>query len=820
MSAAVAPAIAPAEFERPATEPDRDAVAFVRRDADGDVCRLGLMVEGINCGGCVRRIEGALERFEDVVEARVNLTTRRLALVWRGGPERAGTLVDAVRALGYRVVPFDPGRLADTNAQAEQELLRCLAVAGFAAGNVMLLSIGVWAGHAQGMGEATRTLMHWVSALIAMPAVAYAGRPFFRSALRALAHGRTNMDVPISVGVLLATGVSLAETMRGGPHAYFDSGVTLLFFLLIGRYLDLRARGRARTAAERLLALGTAPITVLDDDGKPTRRPPESVLPGTTVLVAPGERIAVDGEVLAGRSDLDASLITGESLPAAVGPGERAFAGTVNLSAPLRLRVLASGDDTLLAEIVRLMEAAEQRRSRFVGLADRVGRAYAPAVHALALLAFLFWVLVGGAGVYEALLIAVAVLIVTCPCALGLAVPAVQIIACGRLMRRGILLKSASALERLAVADTVVFDKTGTLTLGRPRLQPGPYEPDTLRHAASLAGASRHPLARALVAAAPPGPVADDVAEVPGRGLIAGETRLGSRVFVGIAEDAACAGAELWLAEPNRAPVRFTFAETLRPDAAATVAELRRRGFGVEILSGDRAVVVDEVAQALGIKARLARCTPAEKVARLQALAQDGRRVLMVGDGLNDAPALAAAHVSMSPSTAADLSQTSADAVFQGERLTAVLVAIDVARKADRLVRQNFALAFGYNLVAVPLAVAGMVTPLVAAICMSASSILVVVNALRAARDRESVGAPTRGPGGKRVARHLTSGSDRCAGAVTATDPEVDRVCATPVRWCGQVAAGISLAADAGGRRRRRPDTCAILPGRWARRAR
>jgi P-type Cu2+ transporter len=733
---AAAPPAAPA-----AEEPPVDFAAYVK-PAGPDGWKLHLMAEGVHCGGCVRRIERALASEPDVVEARVNLTTRRLVLGWTGPAARANTLVGRASALGYRFVPYDPEALGQADAAVERELLRAMAVAGFAAGNIMLLSISVWAGLVQDMGPATRSLFYWFSALIALPAIAYSIRPFARSAWTALRARTTNMDVPITVGVLVATAMSLFEVATGGRHAYFDSAVTLLFFLLLGRYLDRRARGRARSAAQRLVALGAQAATVLEPDGSRRVLPAKELLPGMTLLVAPGERIAVDGVVKAGASELDMSLVTGESLPVKIGAGERVFAGTVNLAAALRVEAAAVGEGTLLAEIVRLLEAAEQRRSRYVAIADRVARGYTPAVHLAALATFLGWFFLMGAPWQAALLVAVSVLIVTCPCALGLAVPAVQVVASGRLMRRGILLKSPTALERLAEIDTVVFDKTGTLTLGRPELMDREaIDPAALTEAASLAANSRHPLARALVCASPPVSVAAGVAETPGEGLAlatpAGEIRLGSRRWCGVADGGEGEGPELWLARPGRALVAFRFADRLRPDAAETVAALRARGLGVALLSGDRRATVARLAGELGIEDWRAEASPKEKAERLAALMGQGRRVLMVGDGLNDAPALAAAFVSASPASAADIARTAADALFQGERLAPLLDLVGVAARAKRLLRQNFALALGYNLVAVPLAMLGFVTPLVAAVAMSGSSLLVTGNALRLGLGRQ-----------------------------------------------------------------------------------
>ncbi|MDJ0949574.1 MAG: heavy metal translocating P-type ATPase metal-binding domain-containing protein [Alphaproteobacteria bacterium] len=721
--------------------PARDFGAHVAVGRDG-LAALHLMVDGLHCAACVWLIEAVLSRVPGVRWARVNMSTRRLVVKWRPGEADANALVDRVTALGYRLLPFDPAQLDQAALREEKALLRSLAVAGFAAGNIMLLSISVWAGYAQDMGAATRDLLHWISALIAIPAVGYAGRPFFASAWTAVSARRMNMDVPISLAVLLALGMSLFETANGGVHVYFDSAVTLLFFLLIGRYLDRRARRRARGAAEHLLALQASAVTVIGADGVRGLRPPAGVRPGECVLVAAGERVGVDGRVSDGVSEVETGLIDGESVPRRVAPGDPVFAGMVNLGAPIRVAVTAAGEDTLLAEIVRLMEAAERGRAEYVALADRVARLYAPAVHGLALATFLAWIALMGVSWQQALLYAIAVLIVTCPCALAIAVPAVQVIASGRLFARGVLLKSATALERLAGIDTVVFDKTGTLTKGRAELaDAAEIDAEDLAHAASMAATSSHPLARALVRAAPLVPVAQGVREVPGCGLAqttaAGEVRLGRRAWCGIDALDEGVGPELWLSRPDRAPVRFAFEDALRPDAQQVVRRLRQAGYQIRLLSGDRAPVVAAAADALGIDDFRSDCRPEDKMRFLEDLVSAGRRVLMVGDGLNDAPALAAATVSVSPASAADVSQIAADAVFQGDRLAPLCELLATARRAERIVRQNLALAFGYNALTIPLAVAGLVTPLLAAVAMSASSLLVVVNAVRAGRAGE-----------------------------------------------------------------------------------
>ncbi len=692
---------------------------------------LDLLVEGLDCAACVWLIESLLARNQAITKARVHLSTRRLSLGWRGPAQDANAHAGLVAALGFRVAPYEIIAANAGEDRDARDLLRALGVAGFAAANVMLLSVAVWSGHDGSMGEATRTLFHWLSAAIALPAVAYAGRPFFRSAITALKAGRSNMDVPISIGVVLACVVSLHEAWGGGPHAYFDSAITLLFFLLVGRYLDRRARGRARHAVRALLALTARSVTVVTADGSTAPRRVDALAPGDVLLVAAGERLGADGIVYEGRSSLDAALISGESVPQAVEPGARVFAGMVNLGAPLRVRVTAAGDRTLLAEIVRLVEAAERGRSRFTAIADRVARAYAPVVHATALLTFFGWMLLGGLAWDRALLVATAVLIITCPCALALAVPVVQVVAGTRLLRSGILLLSPTALERLAQIDHVVFDKTGTLTLGRPELVDGPADPETRRRAAALAANSRHPLARALLRAVPGVVATPNVIEHPGEGLQSGKMRLGSATFCGVTEAVDDGRSELWFAEAGRPPVRFAFADRLRSDATSTVAVLHRDGLAVELLSGDRPAAVADAARTVGIDAWHAEAKPAAKAQHLAELAAQGKRVLMVGDGLNDAPALAAAHASLSPTTAAEATQNAADAVFQGDALQPVVEALDVARRANRLMRQNLALALLYNLAAVPLAVLGEVTPLVAAVAMSSSSLLVIGNSLR-----------------------------------------------------------------------------------------
>ena len=697
-----------------------------------------LVVENMHCGGCLSKVETALRGVTGVAYARANLSARRV--VARHDPGVAGVtaLIDALSDAGFKAAELSVERGAPAGAVGG-EFLKPLAVAGFAAANIMLLSVSVWSGANGDMPHAMQTLFHWLSALIALPAVAYAGQPFFKSAAAALGARRVNMDVPISLGVILATAMSIYQTMRGSEQVYFDAAVTLLFFLLVGRALDAQMRVRAAGAAANLLGLRSSIATVIGAGGEPARVAASSLRPGMRVLTAAGERFAVDGRVLSGTSEIDESLVTGETKPRAIAVGDTVYAATVNLGQPVTIEAIATEDSTLVAEIVRLMSAAEQGRARYVRLADRAARLYAPMVHALGLATFIGWMALGH-GWEAALTAAIAVLIITCPCALALAVPAVQVAATSRLFARGVLVKSADALERIAQTDTVVFDKTGTLTLGEPALKASDgIGDDVLGRAAALAATSRHPYARAVVAAARSRGIAvapaEDVAEIAGQGLAhatpQGEERLGSALWCG---GTGRADASLWYKAPGEPPIPFVLEDEVRTDAASVVAALRASGFAVEMLSGDADGEAARIAAATGIDRYTARMMPAGKAQRLGELAAAGRKVLMVGDGLNDAPSLAAAHASLSPATAADISQAASDAIFQGTALAPVLDAIAVAKAAQRMAVQNFAIAIGYNLVFVPLAVLGIVTPLIAAIAMSASSIAVTANAVRLRR--------------------------------------------------------------------------------------
>ncbi len=655
---------------------------------------------------------------------------------WNGPARVANDLVQTVENLGYGVRPYDVALEKEQLDKEERFLLLCLGVAGFAMGNIMLVSVGLWTTNIETMGTGMRDFMHWVSALIAIPTVLYSGRPFFRSAFAALKAGQTNMDVPISVGLTLAGAMSLFETVNHGEHAYFDSAVMLIFFLLIGRYFDFRARKKARSSAGDLLASLSGFVTVLEGE-KPRHVLARDVVPGQILLVAAGEKFPVDGVILEGESDVDISLITGETIPAAVSPDSEVYAGTINLSAPVRMQITKITKDSLLADIARLLDKASQAQARYVRIADKVARLYTPVVHILALAAFLAW---WGTGLawQESLIIAITVLIITCPCALGLAVPVVQVLATDRLMQRGILVKSGDALERLAAIDTIFMDKTGTLTLGKPALIQSCNE-EHLRLAASLAAHSIHPLSLAITksyggALLP----LSNIREYPGCGMegyIGDErVRLGSRNWCGDKSQPVSSHLELWLEIAGKRSTPFYFSDQLRPDALETLNKFRQKGISIILLSGDRETIVQNMAKEAGIEQFYAELSPSQKFEMLEKFKRQGHKILMVGDGLNDAPTLAGANISMAPGTAVAISQNAADIVFMGDKLLPVYQAYETACRTQKIVRQNFILAILYNIVAIPVAALGYLTPLLAALAMSGSSLVVILNSFRMRR--------------------------------------------------------------------------------------
>lgn len=689
-------------------------------------------VPDMHCAACIKSIEKELNGLEMVHSARVNMSTKRVKIVFESRRETPPMdLVAAIGRAGYRCFLLDVDEARKDKSLSK--LILALAVAGFAAMNIMLFSVSIWSG----ANESTRDLFHWISALIAVPTVFFSGQVFFKSAWGALRHGRLNMDVPISLAVLLALGLSLFETINSGEHAYFDASVSLLFFLLIGRTLDHVMRERARSAVRSLASLAPKGAVQILANGQREFVKLNDVQVGMVLEVAAGERIPVDGRVIEGKSEIDMSLVTGETVPELCGTDSAVLGGATNLSGVLKIEVEKAAHQSFLARMIELMDSAEGSRAGYKRIADRAAEIYAPFVHLLALFTFIGWGLYNGDW-YHATVTAIAVLIITCPCALALAVPIVHVVAAGRLFERGVMMKDGAALERLAQISKVAFDKTGTLTMGTPIFHGQIFgESAQIDRALQLAQLSRHPFSKAFARAFKDRQVMplSDAEEVPGAGVKAKidgqEWRWGRADFCDPSyEGSDAAQSEVYLSCDGKMVAGFGFEDMLRPDAQEALAQLKANGYDLAIFSGDRKQVVASVAKALNVENAYGALTPDQKVEAIANAAAD-EKVLMVGDGINDAPALRAAHVSMAPSSAADVGRNAADFIFTHNRLADVSFALQMSKRAARVVKQNFGLALCYNAVAIPLAVMGFATPLLAALAMSSSSVIVTLNALR-----------------------------------------------------------------------------------------
>ncbi len=712
-----------------------------------------LLLDGVTCAACIWLIERQLARLAGVVEARVNYATERAWVCWDDRQLGLGDILREVERIGYRAQPSDARAQATSRERERRRQQRRLAVAGLFGMQVMMLSISLYAGAASGIEHEFEQLFRWLCLLLTLPVVGYSALPFFRSALRDLAVRQASMDLPVSLAILAAFGASVANTLAGSGEIYFDSVVMFVFLLGASRYFERMARARCAATVEKLAQSLPLVATRIDADGSHTSLAASALAVGDRVLLRAGDKVPADGELETGATACDESLLTGESEAVAKRVGDRLFGGSVNLGQPVEMCVTATGADTLLAEIRRLVERAQADKPPRARLADRIAARFVVAVLLLVAVVATGWYLADSARAFE---IALAVLIVSCPCALSLATPTALAAALGRLQSDGLLVRHGDALERLEQITHVVFDKTGTLTHGKLRideilLRPGVSRADALSFAAALERHSEHPLARALIACASVKrlPAVIGIVASPGGGIagrIDGEDYwLGSIDFVAAqsgvelpaewhAKLADLDGSAVVLARRDAALALFGFSDTLREDAATLLARLRAGGKRIVLLTGDRPAAAAQVAAALEIDTIQAGLTPADKIAAVAELQARGARVLMVGDGVNDAPVLARADVSIAMGGASALAQRSADIVLLGDRLALVGDALARAERTGRVIRQNLAWALGYNLGAIPLAAAGLVAPWLAALGMSSSSLVVVLNALRLAR--------------------------------------------------------------------------------------
>ncbi len=745
--------------------------AFVRPSgAGGDAREATLLIEGLRCGACAWLIERSLATLPGLEACTVNFATERAVVRWDPRTLKLSALLARIGNVGYQARPFDPAQREAGLLRTGRQAFRRLFVAGLGMMQVMMYAVPAYLAEAGDIEPEYASLMRWASLVLTAPVVFYSASPFFAGAWRDLKARAPGMDVPVAIGIAAAFAASVWSTASGTGEVYFDS-VTMFVFLLLGaRYLEWMARRRASRALDAIasgapeaatrVVAGSAPPGTMTETTETV--PVSRLVTGDLVRVAVGERIPVDATIVDGRSAIDQSLLTGESTPVARGTGDEVPGGAINAGNPLLLRVLRPGAQSTLSVIERLIERAAADKPRIAQLADRVAGWFTAALLVFAALVLLAWWLVDPS---RAMPIAIAVLVVSCPCALSLATPAALAASTGAVTRRGVLVTRGHALEALAHCTDVVFDKTGTLTEGRPRLvaieaRPGaPDEATLLSIAAALETGSTHPFAQALRAAAlahgtDAGSASpQDIEAVPGSGIEAGiagkRYRLGSADWIaqwhrldGSDDDRS----EVWLADRERALARFVLEDTPRDDAATAVARLARAGMRVHLLSGDRDGPVQRTADRLGITQRRAQASPADKLAYLHALQSEGRRVLVVGDGINDAPVLAAADVSIAVGEATTLARAAADVVMLSPRVETIAALLDQARRTRQVIVQNLGWAALYNAVAIPAAAFGFVPPWLAALGMSASSLLVAGNALRLLRARTPPhGAPAHG---------------------------------------------------------------------------
>lgn len=720
-----------------------DIAEFASDEGEGGYS-VSLMVQGLHCAACVWLIESILKKQENVIQARINLSKKTLFLKWKGKVGYGDELMHIIQQIGYKLLPFDLEILNNADKKYNDSILRAMAVAGFGAGNVMLISLSLWFSDILEMGAGTRGLLHLFASLIALPVIIYSSRPFFISALKSIKAGFPNMDLAISIAVLLACTTSLIQTFRGAEHVYFDSAVMLIFFLLIGRYLDLRVRKKAFSIATEFSLLA-ASFGRIEDGSQVKILPIKQLKKDMILIVGVGEKIAADGVIMQGDGEIDTALITGETLPKNVSVGDKVYAGTINISSPLKIRITNPSQDSLLSQIVALSEEAENNKNRFIRMSDSLARFYIPVVHILAFVTFILWIQFG----WEmALANATAVLIITCPCALALAIPIIQTIAISNFIKKGILVKSGEALEKMPKVDRVVFDKTGSLTIGQSKLIDifllqkdgqeklgGEKRKYYLKLAASLAKNSCHPIALAISRDCED--VLENIVtnESKGLGLEANFEnkilRLGRSNFCGIENYSGKIASQNCFMKFGDDALLFTFQDEIKDDASEVIRAFKKMGKEVILLSGDSEYVVKKVAGEVGISEFYSEQTPLSKVKFLNQLKEKNKSFIMVGDGVNDAPALALSDVSISFNNASDIAQNVADIVIQGRKLMPIIHVIKSSGRAISLMKQNLAIALVYNMIAVPYAISGNIVPLIAAIAMSSSSLLVLLNSLR-----------------------------------------------------------------------------------------
>lgn len=714
-------------------------------DAQGSERRAQLLLEGITCAACSWLIETHLKRHPSVKQLIVDVSTHRCTLTWDAEREPLSEIMAGLARIGYRPRPATDEAQRAMAQQDNRQALARLGVAGFGMMQTGMVSVGLYTGAV----EEWQLFLRWLSFLVATPVVLFSAAPFFQAAWRSLRAGQLIMDVPVALAIGLAYVASGWATVTGGGEVYFESVTMFTFFLLVGRYLEMRTRHRNRLAYGNLAQLMPLSAHRLSDNGEEAPVPVKTLQVGDRVRVRSGETFPCDGEVIDGHSEVVEALLTGESRPVPKSPGDGVVGGTLNSESALVLRVTAVGGDTQLSAIERLVANAEADKPRQVALADRVARYFVGAVLVVFALVWGTWQWIDPT---HAFWVALSVLVVTCPCALALAMPAALTAATANLRRKGFLLARGHVLETLAHIDRVILDKTGTLTLGRftvVAVEPlsGRDREELLAIAAALEAPARHPLAEAFLPWAGALQASNTrqyttagvEGEIDACRYRLGSARFSGELFGGSAPNAPDEDRQWLLLSDSQGPLGwFAVGDEVRPGARALVAYLKQRGLAVELLSGDHSGAVASLAQALEIDQYTAGAHPDEKLRRLQARQAEGERVLMVGDGINDVPVLSSADVSVAMASASDLAQTRADAVLLSRDLGVLIEALALSQRTRRVIRQNLTFSLAYNLLALPMAALGLIPPWLAAIGMTASSLIVIFNALRLHQDSPS----------------------------------------------------------------------------------
>ncbi|MFK8068939.1 MAG: heavy metal translocating P-type ATPase [Gammaproteobacteria bacterium] len=744
-SALTAENVLPDFLEQLAVYDDPELQRSFVSDLTSDEREATLIIEGITCPACVWMNEQHLKNTLGVLNAQANFSTRRLSVKWNEKTIKLSEIIKAIHDIGYKAHPYNPEQYQHLIERERKRLLQQLGIAGIMGVQVMMLAIALYTGDFSGEGETYQKFFRWISLFLTVPVILFSSRAFFDPAIRALKHRKLGMDIPVSLGILIAFLGSVKATITGSGEIYFDSVVMFNFFLLTARYLELISRKKASETSENLTYL-TPSTAVRIKDKVEECIPVARLTIGDLVLVRPGEKIPADGHIIEGRSSVNESILTGESMPVIKSIDDQVIGGSLNVESPLQIIVDSIGKDSLLSRITHLMEQSQMEKPEITKLADRAASWFIPIILCLTAVTAVYWWSVGNLQWFEIML---STLVVTCPCALSLATPAALTVATDTLMKSGILGVRGHAIETLSQVDHFVFDKTGTLTAGALQIKKieilsDKTEEQCLQIAASLEQHSEHPIAKSILSSFDKHELleTEELLNTPGTGfsgvisgvkfLIGNAAHIKENSQATLIDSSGMSDSTyVFLADENKLLAVFVFEDVIRPDAMDTISLLRERVKNVSLCSGDSEEVVSTLAKKLKIDQFKFEMTPDQKLVEIRKLQQQGDIVAMVGDGINDAPVLAGAEVSIAMGSGAEITRANADLILIRDQLPIIVMAVDISRKTIKIIKQNLAWAVLYNVIALPLAITGSLEPWMAAIGMSLSSLIVVTNALR-----------------------------------------------------------------------------------------